>query len=157
VQQLQQALDAKHPPELLAALVEKAKAETKKVLADAFNKNVEGLFGSVESAEVIAAVPGVAPVADTIARAAGYVPSTPAGQDPGLDGSAPMAPAPGLTAQPVSNKHTGIGFNPVASGRMLPAGMPENTHPLQPALPGKPNDPNGGVHQGIGSVAQLQK
>jgi hypothetical protein len=39
---------------------------------------------------------------------------------------------------------------------MLPEGMKENTHPLQPALPGKPHDPNEGVHQGIGSVAQLK-
>lgn len=154
VQQLQQALDAKHPPELLAAMVKKTLADVDKVKAETFNKNVEGLFGSTEAAEVISAVPGVAPVADTIAKAAGYIPSTPPGEDPNIGG--PDAPMPGLDVQPVSNKHTGVGFNPVAAGRMLPNGMPENTHPLQPKNPSMPGSPTAGVHQGIESVAQLR-
>jgi hypothetical protein len=158
LKQLQQALDAKHPPELIAAQVKKLEAETKRVLAESFNKNVEGLFGAVESAEVIAAIPGVAPVADTIAKAAGYQPSTPPGMDPNLDAAQPQTPDPNVqTKGPVINHRTGVGFNPVEAGRMLPNGMQENTHPLQPALPGKPNDPSQGVHQGISSVAQLQK
>ncbi len=130
------------PPEVVAEKVNLLKAQVKKTLNEAFNINVEGLFASLQAGEVVAAVPAVAPVGDTIAKAAGYEPPTPAGVDPGIDpgivqgaaapGPAPVGPAPnpmeppqdaapapamgsgasGLSIEPVTNKRTGIGFTP---------------------------------------------
>jgi len=85
VQQLTDALkNKKDPPEIVAAKVQLLTAQVKKTLNEAFNVNVEGLFGSMQAAEVVAAVPAVAPVADTIAKAAGYEPPVPTGADPGI-------------------------------------------------------------------------
>ena len=102
VQQLTDALkNKKDPPEVIAAKVQLLQAQVKKTLNEAFNVNVEGLFGSMQAAEVVAAVPAVAPVADTIAKAAGYEPPQPTGQDPGIQpaGAPPVAPAGPAPAQ----------------------------------------------------------
>jgi hypothetical protein len=42
------------------------------------------MFGAMQAAEVIAAVPAVAPIADQIIRAGGYVDPNPQGIDPGF-------------------------------------------------------------------------
>jgi hypothetical protein len=166
VQQLQQELqNKKDPPELIAAKVALLGGQLKKVLADAFNVNVEGLFGATQAAEVIAAVPAVAPVADTLAKAAGYEIPAPPGVDPNLatpaapaaaapagDAGASAAPATdaagaasGLAINPVKNNRTGVQFTP-SGGRVepaLPPGMPHNTHPTFPA------HADVGAHKGI--------
>jgi hypothetical protein len=127
------------------------------VLADAFNKNVEGLFGAVESAEVIAAVPGVAPVADTIAKAAGYQPSTPPGQDPASMPAADGTRAGPQTKQPVINKHTASASTRSKPGACCPPGCRRTRTRCSRRCRASPTIRRGGVHQGIGSVAQLQK
>jgi hypothetical protein len=228
VQQLTTALKNKQdPPEIVAEKVALLQSQVKKTLAETFNVNVEGLFGSMQAAEVVAAVPAVAPVADTIAAAAGYEPPIPAGTSPAIQpaGSPPIpaggpvggaspaggvsppmgggappsaagppmgpvgqsqGPAPGVSINPkgITNAKTGtvihpgaaVGANPVgalgagpaggagagpnggagAAGRTsassglvkpgLPAGVPHNTDPLHPALPGHPDV---GTHAGI--------
>ena len=202
VQQLTVELkNKKDPPEIVAQKVALLQAQVKKTLNEAFNVNVEGLFGSMQAAEVVAAVPAVAPVADTIAKAAGYQDPTPPGVDPGIQpggaapsiaggppapqpaapamdpsqGGAPGAQAPGAAVGPdavgsaaapgtvfakggVTNKRTGIGFNPAAikpagAGGAgagvkpgLPPGTPANTHPTFPA---KPASADAGAHLGI--------
>jgi hypothetical protein len=168
VQQLQQELsNKKDPPEIVAQKVELLKAQVKKTLADAFNVNVEGLFGSTQAAEVIAAVPAVAPVADTLAKAAGYEVPNPPGVDPSIQQGSPAATDPqsasaqsgaapagdaaaagaasGLQVQPVQNHRTGVQFTPGGGTAQpaLPPGMPHNTHPTFPA------HADVGAHKGI--------
>jgi hypothetical protein len=205
VQQLTEALqNKKDPAEVTAAKVQLLQAQVKKTLNEAFNVNVEGLFGAMQAAEVVAAVPAVAPVADTIAKAAGYEQPVPVGIDPGIQpagpasadaagapvaqpdagavaqgaGDAPIpspagaavgspadaGPAPGtvFAKNGVTNKRTGIGFDPSAIGSAsgsagaaprvepgLPAGVHHNTSPLFPAKPAKPGSGEVGAHGGI--------
>ena len=164
VQDLQDAVNKKEPPEIIAAKVALLQAQVKKVDAERVKTGVEASFGAMEAGEVVAAVPGVAPVADAIMKAAGYTPPNPPGVDPGLDAGAPSQADPGLSVEAVKNKRTGIdfmpgsaaeqpGFNPVAAGRNLPPGIPESTHPLQPKMP---DSATAGANQGISSVAQLR-
>jgi hypothetical protein len=136
IDQLQQALQAKMPPELLEATVRKllaeadrVAAETKSVQAEAVKRGVEASFSAMQGAEVIAAVPGVAPIADELMRSAGYTAPTPAGVDPNYP--QPGAPAAGLGIEAVKNRRSGIAFMPGdASTTVYP---PE---PPQPATPG---------------------
>lgn len=72
VAQLEQALAAKSPPEVVAAQVAKLEAETALKKVEAINKRVEALFSAMNTAQVAVQVPGVAPVADTIAKSAGF-------------------------------------------------------------------------------------
>lgn len=151
VQQLQQELaNKKDPPELTAAKVDMVRAQIKKILAETFNVNVEGLFGSMQAGEVVAAVPAVGPVADTIARAAGYEPPVPAGVDPGIaDGTQGISPPSEATPpaglsiakngvpDSLGTHNAGINLNP-GGQPALPQGVPHNTDPLHPALPVHP-------------------
>lgn len=176
IQDLQQQLQNKQkdPPEIVAQKVELLKAQIKKTLADAFNVNVEGLFGSMQAAEVVAAVPAVGPVADTIAQAAGYEVPTPPGVDPGIapgqggvspvqdavaqgGGAAPVVPGAGAgtpaglsfakNGAPVAlhTRNTGINMSP-GGQPALPPGVQTNTSPLQPAVT---STPDFGAHKGI--------
>lgn len=136
VEQLQQALDAKMPPELLQATVrkmlaeaERIGAETKSVQAEAVKRGVEASFSAMQGAEVIAAVPGVAPIADELMRSAGYTPPNPAGVDPNYP--QPGGPAGGFQINPVKSPRTGIAFTPGDPSTTL---FPHN--PAQPATPG---------------------
>lgn len=72
IQQLQQAVAAKHHPEVVAAQVRKTLAEAKLKEVDAANKRVETLFGAMNTAQTAVTVPGVTAVADSIARSAGF-------------------------------------------------------------------------------------
>lgn len=79
VEQLQQALAAKNPPELVSAQVEKLQAEAANKRADealkrvqAVAKRVEALFSAMNTAQTAVQVPGVTPVADQIAKSAGF-------------------------------------------------------------------------------------
>lgn len=173
VSELEEALKRKDPPEIVAEKVKLLKAQTADMLAKAektkaekVKVGVESTFGAMQAAEVVAAVPAVAPVADIIMRAAGYIEPTPPGVDPGF---APGEQAPGqaiapvqsaaeqaagLTVEPVVNKRTGIGFDPAtanggATDRELPAGVPHNTNPLTPKPLASPMSPNVGANAGI--------
>lgn len=83
IAQLQQALEAKHPPELLAKQIEKLDAEIRKLKAAAVEVGVKGAYSAVQTGQVIAANPAVAPVADAVLEGAGYE-AVPGGEDPNL-------------------------------------------------------------------------
>ena len=117
VQQLQSDVQSKgNTPEIIAGKVALLQAQVKKTLGDAFNVNVEGLFGAMQAAEVVAGIPAVAPVADTIAKAAGYEPPQPAGQDPGIQPVGGGGPAPAAGAPPPAAPPAGAGQSAPAPG-----------------------------------------
>lgn len=126
IQELQAALDAKHPPELIAAQVAKLTEEAKKVNADRVKSGIEGAYSAVQTAQTVAMNPTLTPVADQVMQLAGYTPPNPAGVDPNLQ--APALPAP---------------VNPMA------ADVPQNTSPLFPANPMEPASPFVGQRDGI--------
>jgi hypothetical protein len=125
-QQLQAALDAKYPPELLAAQVKEIEARTKHIDSQAVDKGVTSIYTSMQAGEVLATIPQVAPIADKIMQAAGYQRPTPAGIDPNF----PQPAAP-VTPAAVDAAMTG------------PIDVPEsgNTSPAFPARPGNPGIP----------------
>jgi hypothetical protein len=109
VQQLQQALEAKHPPELLAAQVQKLVAEAEKSLAQKVEIGVKAAFSAMQAGQVIAATPQVAPIADEVMKGAGYKPQ-PGGVDPNFPGAG-MAPGP-ITQNAIKDPRTGIEYTP---------------------------------------------
>jgi hypothetical protein len=125
VEELTDLLKQKTAPELVAAQVAKIDAEIQKITSDAVKSGVEAAYAAMQAGEVVAAIPAVAPVADKILQGAGYQPSQ-TGIDPNLP--QPAAPSPQLTVNPVSNKRTGIAFQPGG-----------NTNPVLPAPPASPN------------------
>ena len=147
VEQLQAALAAKHPPELLDAMVRQIDAQIaslgvkdKVQGAQAVKAGTEAQFSAMQTAEVIAAVPAVAPIADELMKAAGYTAPTPAGIDPNFP--QPGLADPTLGIDPVKNRRTGLSFMPgdaTASTTLYPASS-------MPASPGT------GVRQGIETV-----
>ncbi len=139
VQTLQAALDAKHPPELLAAMVKEITARVEllgkqgaKADADKVSTGVGATYAAMQAAEVIASVPQVAPIADKIMQAAGYQVPTPGGVDPNF----PMAPDAAVTPAAVQAAQSG----PV---ELPPSG---NTSPMSP---GTPPSPMQGARDGI--------
>jgi hypothetical protein len=72
IEQLQQALAAKHPPEVVAAQVEKLLAEASLKKVEATTKRVEALYSAMNTAQTAVTTPGVTPVADAIAKSAGF-------------------------------------------------------------------------------------
>lgn len=157
IDQLQQALDAKMDPKIIDATVRKIDAEIasmgvkdKVQAADAVKKGSEAQFSAMQTAEVIAAVPAVAPIADKLMQAAGYVQPTPAGIDPNFP--QPGVAAPQLGIKDVTNKRTGIGFVPgdaSAPPAALPPALPPASTTLNPAMPAMPATPGAGQRQGI--------
>ena len=123
VEELQRRLEMKTPPELLAAQVEKeqATAEEKRASAslkaadtalkkvEAVTERVEALYSAMNTAQTAVQVPGVAPVADEIARSAGF------------------------------EDADGGGIYPEGAPVDVPqeARIPENTSPMHPANPGR--------------------
>lgn len=93
IQKLQQALEAKNPPELVAAQVELTKAQTKKTLAEAVTKNVEGMFSATESAKNIALNPSVAVMADKMLGSAGMIDADAAPLVPESPSGLPVVPS----------------------------------------------------------------
>lgn len=110
IQQLQQALEAKSPPELIAADVELKKAQTKKTLAEAVTKNVEGLFSATQAAANIAMQPGVAQAADEIARSSGFVDQNEAPLIPQIAPGTPALP-PETNTNPMTPANPATGMN----------------------------------------------
>lgn len=145
---LEAKLTAKMDPRIVDATVRRIDAEIASMAvkdkvgnAEAVKKGSEAQFSAMQTAEVIAAVPSVAPIADELMKAAGYVLPTPVGIDPNFPQPAMADPALGI--EEVKNKRTGIGFMPgVAGAPALPA--PSTT--LRPAAP---LDSNTGQRQGI--------
>lgn len=109
LEQLQQALDAKHPPELIAAQVAKLEEEAKKVAADRVKSGVEGSYSALQAAQVVATMPQVTPIGDALMQMAGYTPPNPMGVDPNI-------PQPAQAVAPAVD-------------------FPASTNPLSPASP----------------------
>lgn len=130
---MQQQLDAKMPPELMRAQVDKLAAET-------VTKLVEAVYSSVQTGQAIATVPALAPVSDEVLLSAGFVDKN----------APPILPAPGpapeLEQRPVTNPMTGVRFTPGGESVDLAAG---NTNPRQPMPPAEPPSPGEGMKQGI--------
>lgn len=146
IQDLQQKLAQKVDPQLVAAQIRKIDAETaslavkdKATQADAIKKGSEAQFSAMQTAEVIAAIPGVAPIADELMRAAGYRPSTPAGTEPGFP--QPGGPAAGLGLEAIKNHRTGVDF--------MPGQSPSTTLLPNTPLPPMPATPGTGQRRGI--------
>lgn len=105
IAELTQKVAQKRSPELDAADAAQKRANALKII-------VESIFGATQAAEIIAAIPETAPVADAILEAGGYQRPVPAGVDPNL-------PAPSQPALP-------------------PPAVAQNTSPLQPRPPASP-------------------
>lgn len=143
IQQLSDELkNKKADPALVAAQIDELKAKVDKLRADRVKTGVEATYSAAQTAEVLAAVPAVAPVADIVLKASGYIPPVPAGVDPNL--MAPAGPIAGLGVEPVKNKRTGISFQP--------GGGEPNTAPNTP--PNVPTPPGPGEGQAAGIETQ---
>jgi hypothetical protein len=115
LQELQQALEMKHPEELIKAQVEQLmaaainlRASAGKAHANQVESGVKASFEAVQAAAQIVQVPQLAPVADKILEGAGYAPD-PAGVDPNLP--QPEISAPALV--PPANQNTSPQLPPV--------------------------------------------
>lgn len=140
ISKLQQELAQKVSPEMVAKQIEKLDAEienlatkNKDIVASSFEKNMRAIFSTGQAAQMIAAVPALAPLMDLLAQAAGYQAPNPAGMDPNFP--QPGAAAAGLTQNSVKDPRTGIEFTPGG-----------DTSPNTPANPASPAD---GANQGI--------
>ena len=138
IEELQQALDQKMPPEIIKATVEKMRAQTKKEEAYSVKIGVESAYSAMQTGQTIAAVPMVAPIGDKVMQAAGYQTPKPPGVDPNypqpgvspMSSVAPPSPMPGAMPGP-------------AAGDTTP------TTPMKPASSLRPETPGVGSQQGI--------
>jgi hypothetical protein len=145
IEQLKAELDRKQPQAIVDATVAKMAAETKKLEADTVKSGVESVFSSIQTAEVIATVPTVAPIADMVMAAAGYQAPVPPGIDPNL----PIPAAPAATAaqmappggiEPAMQEQGDVG---------PPSVVGDSTSPMTPKPPAKPKSPLAGAGRGI--------
>lgn len=142
IEQLMQQLAQKVDPELVAAQIRKLDAEIKNlaeknrdISASMLEKNLRSIFASMQAAQMVATVPQIAPVADSLMQAGGYQTPNPAGVDPNF--LQPAETAAGLTQNSVKDPRTGVEFMP---------GAPADTTPNTPANPASPMT---GANQGI--------
>jgi hypothetical protein len=142
--QAQQQIAQKTDPRLVEAQIRKIdseiesmKAKDEKELAAKIKLMVEAQFSAMQSAEVLTAVPGVAPVADALMVAAGA-------PDPNFIAGDNSAGAIGI--EPVKNKRTGTAFTPGGA-------VQGDTSPNTPAAPASPASPGVGAAQGIETMA----
>jgi len=101
IQELQQKLLAKFPPEIIAAQVAKMLAEADNIKAGTVETNVKALYEAMQSAEAVAVNPAIVPIADSLAKSAGFVDST--GGDMGQEvgnGQMPQGVQPNPTLPP---------------------------------------------------------
>lgn len=120
IEQLQQQLAAKTPPELLAAQIDKLTAEVRRIDAQRVAEGVKAAYSAMQAGQVVASVPSVAPIADEVMRTAGWRPTP--GEDP--DFPQPAAPDPALVQGEVGDRRTGVSFLPGNPNPMLPAAAP---------------------------------
>lgn len=122
VQQLQQALAAKHPPELILAQVAKLEAEVRALQvkdaethAKTIKTGTEAVYSAMQAAQVAAAVPAVAPVADAMIEWAG-------GDD--INTVSPPGGVPqGMTVRPLLNPRTGVEIQQAGAGEGVREGI----------------------------------
>ncbi len=115
IAELQAALDAKVPPRLLDAEIRKIEQEVAAMVskaaqtqAQAVKTGVESAYSAIQAAQVIAAVPEVAPVADEIMMSAGA-------EDPNYP-QPEVVPA-GISTRPLFNPRTGVEIQQAGTGQ----------------------------------------
>lgn len=108
----------------LEAKAKLLEAQALKTNAETTAKSVEAQYSAMQAAQVIAAVPQAAGLADSLLRSAGY-------QDQDAPPIVPELQAPMAEAA---------------------AGLPANTNPITPLNPATPAHPDVGMHQGIETV-----
>lgn len=86
---LQQALDAKHPPELLDVMVREIEARIKNINAETTGKNVTAMFSATNAANLIAQNPLISVPADAMLQSAGFEDANAAPGIPGVEAGTP--------------------------------------------------------------------
>lgn len=115
INQLQSALAAKHPPELLNAQIAEINERIKSLRAKSVKDGVEAVYSAMQTGAVIAQNPLVAPVGDKVMQASGY--QSQGGQDPDI---------------PTATTQGAVGINaPMLDGN-------NNTSPMLPPVPPSP-------------------
>lgn len=125
----QMASDTQPVDPTLEAKAELIKAQTRLADANAVKTGVTALYEATQTAEVAAAIPAVAVLADGIAKSAGFIDRDAGPIIPAGSGDAAIA------INPVKDKHTGMEFTPG-----------DGTHPNLPAQPATGAE---GAQQGI--------
>lgn len=125
VPDMQPEENQQQPDPLTMAKVALTQAQTDKTQAEAVNKRIESQYSGVQSAQAIATMPGIVPIADSLMQSAGYVDAN----------GAPIAQAPGAAIEAPARRveHLNINYQP-------------NTDPRFPA---NPVSPAVGLNQGI--------
>jgi DNA-binding FrmR family transcriptional regulator len=104
-QQAEQLALAKRTAEAAASLAEAKVAnltkQTDKLESERLVQMVTAMYEALQSGQIVASVPGVAPVADEILKGAGYQ-VTPGGQDPAIPAIPATQVQPGIPQPPVS-------------------------------------------------------
>jgi hypothetical protein len=85
------------------AQIAKTKAQGKQLDAAAFRTIITGLYEALQAGQIVATVPGVAPIADVIAQGAGFQPQ--GGADPNIP--PPSGQLPEMTPQSQSGDYVG--------------------------------------------------
>lgn len=112
IAELEQALNAKHPPELIAAQVEEIMARVKKLEKEAVSTGVETQYSALQAGQVLASVPGVAPLGDAIMVNAGHQAPSPGGVDPNFpQPGVAMDVAPEPNTNPLTPANPEVGLN----------------------------------------------
>lgn len=137
------------------AQVRKLDAETEQIKAKRVETGVDTAYSAMQAAQVVATVPGVAPIADGIMQVSGYIPPTPAGVDPNfpepMSSVAPDAPmlAP-PEADPANPNSESANPNSDNEGEFGGSGAaPGDTSPQTPASVPKPQSAGAGRMGGI--------
>lgn len=125
IEQLQQQLEAKMPQAIVDATVRKMDAEVANLQAAKVSTGVTAAYAAMQAAEVIAAVPQVAPIADKVMQSAGYTAPTPPGIDPNYPDSSVAAGGAGPGLMPAAAEAT-------ATGPIQIEDSPTNTSPMFP-------------------------
>lgn len=123
-------------------------AQIDKIKAETVKTGVEAQFSSMQSAEVIASVPQVAPIADALMQAAGYQMPNPGGVDPNFPTG---APAPGIALNPIKNNRTGVQITPGGNTDPMSPANPAQAAPVGAVMPSPsaPATPGMGERRGI--------
>lgn len=161
IQQLQQMLDNKKAdPQLVQAQIAKLNAEVSTLGTKdwvqrmaALESAVRSHFASMQTAQGIATVPAIAPVADAVLDSA----ATMSGNQPTAGAvQPPTGPVAGLAQNPIKNPRTGVSFTPGA-GDTSPQTPANPATPALPApgatpTPAQPASPGTGGEQGINTM-----
>lgn len=130
------------------ATVRKLDAETEQIKAKRVETGVDTAYSAMQAAQVVATVPGVAPIADGIMQVSGYIPPTPAGVDPNFpEPMSSVAPDQPMLAPPEADP-----ANPEAAPGDEAGGggaAPGDTSPQTPASVPKPQSAGEGRMGGI--------